>query len=584
MGYLRHIKDLLLKYKFHYLGGIISLILVDCLQLSLPAILGIVTDVFKAGQLTTNNLMQYTLAIVFIALSMTVFRFFWRYFVFGTSKAMEKSIRDKFYFHLQRLSADYYNNHKTGDLMAHATNDIGNISTALGQGVTMAFDCILVPVVAIIMMLRTAGPGLTLASASPLLLLALLILFVSNPLQNRIEKMQESFSFLTEKVREHFSGIRVVKSFAQEPMELNNFHSVNSYNRKVNLKYTRIMSTLFPLVMAISSFSFVIAIGYGGNKVINAQMTLGGFVAFNSFLMMLIWPTATIGWTISIFQRGIVSLKRINAILEVEPEIVDKENLPSINRIEGDITLKNLTFTYPGTDKPVLKNINVHIEKGKTLAIVGRTGSGKSTLIHLLQRIYNVADGSIFIDRNDINNIPLSHLRDHIGCVPQDTFLFSTTIRENIDFFQGNDEQSIISASKIAKVYDNIMEFPLNFETIVGERGVNLSGGQKQRISIARAINRLPGILILDDCLSAVDTQTEEEILKGLKMVMKQRTSIIVSHRISTIKDADEIIVLENGEIAERGNHETLLDNKGLYYDLYRKQLLAEEIAEEGEE
>ncbi|NJD03784.1 MAG: ABC transporter ATP-binding protein, partial [Ruminiclostridium sp.] len=381
----------------------------------------------------------------------------------------------------------------------------------------------------------------------------------------------------TETARENFSGIRVIKAFVQELKEIQKFEKANGNNKKKNLQYIMLMNMMFPFVMAISSIAFAIGLWFGGILVIREQITLGQFIAFNSYLGMLVWPISSLGWVISIFQKGLVSLKRVGAIMDEVPEIQENNVLADFN-IKGGITFRNLSFTYPGTEKPVLKNLDINLECGKTLAIVGRTGSGKTTLANLVTRLYNVTDGMLFIDGTDINRIPLPVLRNAAGSVPQDTFLFSSTIGDNINFYSGKTEDEIVNASKTAMIYDDIMEYPDRFETQVGERGVTLSGGQKQRVAIARAILRSPAILILDDCLSAVDTRTEEGILKGLKNLMKQRTSIIISHRISAIKDADEIIVLENGEIVERGDHEFLLSLEGEYHSLYQKQLLAEQI------
>lgn len=578
MNHLKYIKDLLFKYKYRYMGGLVCLLFVDFLQLVLPKFLGNLTDTLESGQITKELLFLYSLGVIGISLGIAVFRFFWRYFVFGVSKILETALRDRFYLHLQKLSVNYYNNHKTGDLMAHATNDINNVRMALGQGAAMMVDSALIPVVAIIMMFSTVGVKLTLACFAPLVLLAVVIGVNMRFVQDRIEKMQEAFSQLTEKVRENFSGIRVVKSFVQEKSEIDSFEEANRYNRDTNLRFAKNMQMIFPLIMAISSLSSAIALLYGGLLVISKEITLGDFVAFNTYLGLLIWPIAALGWVTNMFQRGSVSLKRLNSIMDEKPEIEDGPDVLDVKEIQGKIEFKNLNFTYPGTDRPVLKNINITVEQGKTLAIVGRTGSGKTSLINLISRLYNVEKGTLRIDGLDIEQLPLSTLRSGIGYVPQDSFLFSTTIGENIDFFQGRDQKSIEKAAKLAKVYDNIMDFPDGFNTMVGERGVTLSGGQKQRIAIARAVLREPSILILDDCLSAVDTHTEEEILKGLKEIMKQRTSVIVSHRISTIQDADEIIVLEEGEIVERGTHGSLLEKQGLYYELYQKQLLADQI------
>ena len=603
MSTLRYIKDLLLKYKFRYIFGVLFLLCVDVLQLVLPKILGEVTDFLENGTLTRVMLGKYAAIVALIAIGIAIFRFLFRYALYGVSRSIELSFRNRFYAHLQKLSTNYFNIHKTGDLMAHATNDMNNVTMATGQGIIFAIDSLLIPIVAVAMMWNTAGFKLTAACFSPLLLLGITVVFFMKIMQSRVQKQQEAFSNLTETARENFSGIRVIKAFVQEQNEIEKFKKANSDNKEANIKFIRLMSIMYPSVMTISALSFVIALWYGGFLVIEGSLTLGGFVAFNSYLGMLIWPITAIGWVASIFQRGSVSLQRINTIFDEKPEIADciassdysrsksadsvtggyveacseAGNIP-LAGIKGAVEFRNLTFTYPGTDRPVLQNISITVEKGKTLAVVGRTGSGKTTLINLIPRLLSVPEGTLYIDDVDINSIPLSTLRSSIGCVPQDTFLFSASIRENIDFFRGSSKGEIEGASKIARIYDNICEFPNQFDTIVGERGVTLSGGQKQRVAIARAVLGAPSILILDDCLSAVDANTEEEILRDLKVIMKQRTSIIVSHRISAVKDADEIIVLDDGRIIERGTHTSLLELSGYYHELYSKQLLAEQI------
>jgi ATP-binding cassette subfamily B multidrug efflux pump len=619
MGTLRYIKDLLLKYKYRYMLGVIFLLGVDLLQLVLPKILGDVTDALESDSLTRPRLLEYALIIASISIGIAVFRFLFRYALYGVSRKIELSFRNRFYAHLQKLSANYFNTHKTGDIMAHATNDMNNVTTATGQGIIFAIDCLLVPVVALAMMWNTAGLSLTAASFSPLVLLGISVAFFMKIMQARVEKQQEAFSNLTETARENFSGIRVIKAFVQEQKEIARFEKANLVNREANLKFVRLMSMMFPTVMSISALSFVIALWYGGYLVIKGSLTLGGFVAFNSYLGMLIWPITAIGWAANMFQRGSVSLERINVIMDEKPEIADSsegiegngikaantevnnnavesgkiaDNTGSnpadasagntgtaeISGVEGAIEFRGLSFTYPGTERPVLENINITVEKGRTLAIVGRTGCGKTTLINLISRLLPVPEGTLFIDGQDINKIPLAKLRTGIGCVPQETFLFSASIRENIGFYRESSIPEIENASKTARIYDNIMEFPNKFGTLVGERGVTLSGGQKQRVAIARAILGSPSILILDDCLSAVDANTEEEILRDLKIIMKQRTSIIVSHRVSAVKDADEIVVLSDGNIIERGTHESLLELGGYYSELYDRQLLTEEI------
>jgi ATP-binding cassette, subfamily B, multidrug efflux pump len=581
MNKLRYTRDLLLKYKFKYAIGIVFLLCVDILQLILPKILGDVTNLLEGSSLTQEILAKYALVLVLIAVGVAIFRFLFRYTLMSVSRSIELSFRNRFYAHLQKLSISYFNKHKTGDLMAHATNDMSNVTMASGQGIIFVIDSFLIPIVALVMMLKTGGLKLTLFCFAPLLLLGISVVFFMKVMQSRVQKQQEAFSNLTEAVRENFSGIRVIKAFAQEGKEVTRFERINAINREANLKFLRLMGMMFPTVMSIAALSFVIALWFGGILVIRGSLTLGGFVAFNSYLGMLIWPITAIGWVANMFQRGFVSLERINTILDEKPEISDNDTV-NVDKasIEGSIEFKGLTFTYLGADEPVLKDISISVKAGSTLAIVGRTGSGKTTLVNLISRLLATSENALLIDGIDINKIPLSVLRSSIGTVPQDTFLFSASISENIDFFRDCSFEAIENAAKTARIYDNINEFPKKFDTVVGERGVTLSGGQKQRVAIARAILGTPSILILDDCLSAVDANTEEEILRDLKKIMKQRTSIIVSHRISAVKDADEIIVLDAGSIVERGTHTELLDQKGFYFGLYTKQLLINQLEE----
>ncbi|OPX44956.1 putative multidrug resistance ABC transporter ATP-binding/permease protein YheI [Ruminiclostridium hungatei] len=579
MDKLRHIRDLLSRNKFRYAIGIVFLLCVDILQLVLPKILGNVTDLLENHTLTKEKLAEYAVIITLIAVGVAALRFLFRYTLMSVSRSIELSLRNRFYAHLQKLSSNYFNTHKTGDLMAHATNDMGNVTMASGQGVIFVIDSFLIPIVALIMMLFTGGWKLTLACFLPLLLLGIAVVFFMKIMQSSVQKQQEAFSNLTEAARENFSGIRVIKAFAQEKKEIERFERINAVNREANLKYVRLMSMMFPTVMSISALSFVIALWLGGILVIQGSVTLGGFVAFNSYLGMLIWPITAIGWVANMFQRGLVSLERINTILDETPEIYDEDTADTAG-INGTLEFKNLTFTYPGTDKPVLKDISLKLQAGRTLGIIGRTGSGKTTLVNLIPRLLKSPPGTLFIDGTDIEKIPLHVLRSRIGSVPQDTFLFSDTISENIDFFRENSSRDIEAAANTARILDSINEFPGKFSTVLGERGVTLSGGQKQRVAIARAIIGSPDILLLDDCLSAVDAHTEEEILRDLKSIMRQRTSVIVSHRISAVKDADEIIVLEDGSISQRGTHEELLSQTGFYRELYNKQLLINQLEE----
>lgn len=612
MNSLRYIKDLLQKHSYKHILGVVFLLCVDALQLIMPKILEAATDLLEEGTLSRNSLATYAVALVLVSVGIAIFRFLFRYMLYGASRSIELSFRNRLYAHLQKLSVNYFNTHKTGDIMAHVTNDMNNVTMATGQGVIFAVDCLLMPVASLVMMFQTGGSRLTAASFAPILALAVLVFIFMKIMQSTVQRQQEAFSNLTEAARENFSGIRVIKSFVQEDRQIDRFEQANETNRRANLRFIRLMSMMFPSVMLISSLSFVIALWYGGMQVIDGVISLGEFVAFNSYLGMLTWPITALGWVANMFKRGSVSLDRINIMMDEKPEIADKPGAVPLNMTRavagtdpGDVPLmtpetiplhisentdggsetkaiefRNLTFSYPGSKEPVLRDINLSVDHGKTLAIVGRTGSGKSTLINLIPRLLSAPEGTLFLNGTDINDISLSSLRSSIGCVPQDTFLFSDTIRNNIDFYRGFSMEETEKAAKTARLYDDIMEFPKGFDTIVGERGVTLSGGQKQRTAIARAIVGAPSILILDDCLSAVDTKTEEFILRELKAIMKQRTCIIVSHRISAIRDADEIIVLDDGRIIERGTHDSLVGQKGYYHDLYMKQLLADEIEE----
>lgn len=465
--------------------------------------------------------------------------------------------------------------------MAHATNDINAVRMALGPGIIMSVDASFLAISIILIMIFTIDPKLTILALLPLPVIALIVTRFGKVIHSRFLKVQEAFSSLTDKVQESISGIRVIKAFVQEKEEIENFRKENLKNFKANMDMIKIWGLFDPTVQFLAALSFTIALLHGGIQVIKGIITLGDFVAFTSYLGMLIWPMMAFGWVINIFQRGSASMERLNIIFSEVPEITDNYADPNITTIEGNIEIRNLTFSYKKGLPPVLKNINISLPKGKTLAIIGKTGSGKSTLVNLLARLYKVPQDTIFIDGHDINEIPLKVLRQSIGFVPQDNFIFSDTIANNIAFVKEESLEKIQEFATMADVHKDIMDFPQQYQTIVGERGVTLSGGQKQRIAIARALIKEPKILILDDSLSAVDTNTEETILNNLREYMKNRTTIIVSHRISTIKNADEIIVLDNGEIVERGTHEELIKLKGLYNSIYEKQQMENAILNE---
>lgn len=580
MKSFKTLKDFLKANLWHYVFGIVWLTTVNFFNLQIPRLLGKVTDLIQTHQIDGKGLLIYGGYILGIAAIMAIGRYFWRIYIMGSARRLEHHLRNKLFAHLETLSLEFFTNHKTGDLMAHATNDINAIRMAMGPGVLMLMDSVFLTVVTVYTMATKIDWQLTILALLPLPFLAVLATAFGKRIHKLFRGVQQAFSSLTDRTQETLSGIRVVKSFVQEEAELKRFDDAARDYAEKNLRMVKIWGLMGPMIQLISGISYMIVLGYGGILVINAKITLGEFVAFNSYLGMLIWPMMAVGRVINVLQRGAASMERLNALYQEKPTVYDDPvTIRDITSLSGQIEFRGLDFTYPDGTKS-LKGISIKVEAGKTLAIIGRTGSGKTTLVNLLLRLYNSPRGQLFIDGIDINDIPLALLRENIGYVPQDNFLFSDTIANNISFADSYSPTEIEEAAKLAQVHDNIIEFPRQYETMSGERGVTLSGGQKQRISIARALIKDPTILILDDCLSAVDTQTEEKILQGLRQVRKGRTSIIISHRISTVEDADEIIVLDEGAIAERGSHDYLLRHGGLYQHLYYKQQLEKKVSE----
>lgn len=563
---------------WQYLLGIFWLIVVNTFSLQVPRLLGEVTDLIDTRQIARPELLRYVGYILGIAAIMAIGRFSWRIYIMGSARRLEYYLRKKLFGHLETMSVNFFHQHKTGDLMAHATNDINAVRMAMGPGILMITDAAYITTITVFTMARNIDWKLTLLALIPLPFLAVIAAFFGKSIHVRFKAVQKAFSAMTDRVQENLAGIRVIKSFVQEEAEVRRFDKAAGNYAAKNMHMVRLWGLFMPVIQLIAGISYLIVLAYGGILVINARITLGEFVAFNSYLAMLIWPMMAVGRVINVLQRGAASMERLNALFEEKPEVYDGPYTIDIEP-KGQVEFKDLSFTYPdGTE--ALKNISFTLEQGKTLAIIGRTGSGKTTLVNLLLRLYNSNPKQLLIDGVDINKIPLATLRKAIGYVPQDNFLFSDTVANNIAFAGDYSLDDIEEAARLAQVYDNIVEFPHKFETMTGERGVTLSGGQKQRISIARALIKDPTILILDDCLSAVDTHTEEQILKGLRRVMHDRTSIIISHRVSTVQDADEIIVLENGSIIERGTHEQLMVRDGLYQHLYFKQQLEKKVSE----
>lgn len=575
----RHLKEILKKYKFQYTFGIMFIIICDALQLFTPEVLGNLTNDISSDSLTKESIYRYIFLIMILAIGVAVFRFLWRKFVVAASRKIEYDLRKKYFGHLETLSMSYFHKHTAGSLMAHGTNDITAIRNSFGMGTVMIIDSSFLTLFTVYRMITNTDLTLTLFALIPMPFIALSAFVLGGIIQKRFQSVQEAFENITTKVQEAFSGIRVIKAFAQEDNENLSFKKVNDANFKENMKLARMFGILFPLIMFISTLSLIVAISLGGIMVIENRLALGSYVEFLLYLGILTWPIIAIGWVVNVLQQGIASLKRINVILDAEPDIEDAPDAEYLDHLEPTLEFKNLSFMYPNTNIPVLENISFKVEAGKTLAIVGKTGSGKTTIANLMMRLYDSDSDDILLGGYPVKNLQLKQIRDMIGYVPQDNFLFSTKIRDNIAFANPElSDEKIIEASKIAHVHQEILGFPDGYETLLGEKGINLSGGQKQRISIARAIAEDPKVLILDDSLSAVDTKTEDSILKYLQTEIADKTCIIIAHRISTIKDADEIIVLHENRIAERGTHDELVALNGLYNETYQKQLLEDKV------
>jgi ATP-binding cassette subfamily B protein len=569
----KHIRDFLRKYWLRYALGAIFLIASSYVQILAPRYLGIIIDLLKEPQIDRDRVQYFILLTILVAFAAFVSRFIWRYFVIGNGRNLENFLRQRLFEHFQKLSVEFFNHRKTGDLVAYAINDITAVRMTFGPGVAMMVNGIAVTIISIGAMAGTVNPRLTLFALLPIPVIVFIIITMGQLVQKRFRRVQESFAAISGRVQENISGIRVIKSYVQEDLEVEKFDQLNNENRQANLQMLRLSSLLTPTIQLFFGLCFMINLLYGTRLVNQGVITLGGFVAFNGYLTLIMNPVIFIGRIINLSQRGMASLKRLNQVFDVGPEAPLGQVDPSITEIQGDLRISNLTFTYPTGNEPTLKDVSINLPRGKTLGIIGKTGSGKTTLINLLVRLYNSQPGMIFMDGRDINQVPTEVLRENTGCVPQDNFLFSATIWQNITFFKEvYSQEEVYSAAEASQILQSILEFPKGFETLVGERGVNLSGGQKQRIAIARAIIRRPKLLILDDALSAVDTKTEESILTNLKTVMRDSTALIVSHRISAVKDADEIIVLEKGQIRERGNHAQLMELGGLYCELYQEQ------------
>ena len=571
------------RYRKLLVLGIFAVVGSNLFTVAQPLFVGRAIDVLKNGlesrSLDSSDLLMYAGLVVGFSLVAGVFSFLTRQSIIVASRHIEYDLRNDFLSHIQKLPLSFFQNTPTGDLMAHATNDISAVRSVLGPGIMYPTDTLMTFSMVLVMML-TLDWQLTLLSLIPLPFVSFVVYRLGKLVHKKFEERQEKYSELTTRAQENLSGIRVVKSYVREEYETGLFHTLSWEYLKKNLVLARIQSIMWPLMFLLVGFSLVLILYFGGLKVIGGQMSIGTLTAFFGYLMMLIWPMIAFGWVINMLQQGAASMNRLGKIMETEPDIKDTAVTDhSITNINGKIEFRHVSFRHKNTPGNTLEDISLTVPAGTTLAVVGYTGSGKSTLVNLIPRLLDVTGGELFIDDRDIRRIPLSVLRSQIGYVPQETFLFSETISDNIRYgVDMTDASGVRNVAEIAQLDKDVAEFPKQYDTLLGERGITLSGGQKQRTSIARAVMRQPKILILDDALSAVDTYTEEEILKRLRGVMKGRTSILISHRISTVKDADMIVVLHEGRIVERGVHDSLVAQGGIYAELHRKQLLEEEI------
>jgi ATP-binding cassette, subfamily B, multidrug efflux pump len=583
---LRPLVPYLKRYRIGLIWGSMCVLLTNGIAVQFPQVLRHAINDLHSG-VTSQKLLKYALAIIAVFVAKGIFQFLTRWIVIGISRDIEFDLRNDLFAHLERLSHSYYQRNRTGDIMARATNDLNAVRNLLGPAIMYSANTIVFTALAVGYMLKIS-PKLTIFAFLPLPIVSIVIQYFGRRIHERFERIQAMFSDISARAQENFSGARVIRAYVQEQAEIAAFEGANQEYIRRSLGLVRLMGMLWPTLELMLGIAVVIVLWLGGRQVLAGKMDVGDFVAFNTYMAQLMWPVIALGWVINLFQRGTASMARIQEIFSQKPEIADDPQIGAgspdvIREIEGEIEFRDLNFGYDGV--PVLKDVNLRIPAGSSLAIVGPTGSGKTTLVSLIPRIYDASAGSVLIDGRPIREYTLDSLRRQIGFVPQETFLFSDTIRENIAYGLSQEDSTasldqIKAAAEAANIANDIDGFPDGYETMVGERGITLSGGQKQRTAIARALLRSPRILILDDALSSVDTHTEDKILNHLREIMRGRTTIFISHRVSTVRNADRIAVLHQGRVVELGTHDELIARSGYYTDLYNKQLLEEELAE----
>lgn len=572
------IKEFLKKRWPFYLAGILTLIVVDTLQLFVPKFISRAVDGLNVETPDVSLAKLMALGIIGIAVGMFITRFLWRIFIIGSARKITYEARKVLYDKILSLDMSFFDKHRSGDLMAHFTNDMNNIERMFGPGIVMMVDAIFMSSITLFFMATSVGWHLTLIAIIPLPIIAFISLTFGKFIYRRSRKVQDTFSDLSGFTEETIDGIRVVKTFSILPkfQEIFSNRAFNNFSATISL--IKVWGIMWPLIHFVSSLSYFLTIVYGGPMVVNSKITLGEFFAFNNYIGMIVWPLTAFGWVINILQNGRASYSRIKKILDTQSTVKEPSKPVKIDKIKS-IIIKKLDYSYPNANRLVLKSIDMIIEEGQLVGIVGTVGSGKSTIVKIISKLYPVERGHVFINGVDINDISSETVRTKISYVPQETFLFSTSVKNNISFALDNfDEWKVKEFAMMSAVHKDIENFPKGYDTIVGERGVTLSGGQKQRITIARALMRDADVYIFDDCLSAVDPETEEQIIKSLRKSMQNKTMVIITHRLKVLQDADMIYVFDDGEIVERGKHNELLQNEGLYARMFRKQLIEEEL------